>query len=310
MKDLPRPEVLVPVVTAGLAAMAASLAFWSRIVRRAVRREPVLPYQPRRPVPWQGIDLVLVVLFFFIALGMVVDLDRSFFLGGAPAADGPARAAKPSTDHALLVLLQEDGRRTTLVWCVLIAVVVAPIAEEVFFRLLVQGWLERVERRWRRHIRFARGVSRGALPVLFSSLVFALPHSRGAGPPPGPELILHGMICQMFANVATVGFALALVRWRVGATRVDLGLPRDGMARDIGLGLAAALAVVPWVYLLQLSLGLILPEGVPADPYTLVPFAVALGFLYYRTHRIVPSIVLHMALNATSLALAWSMLPR
>jgi membrane protease YdiL (CAAX protease family) len=30
-----------------------------------------------------------------------------------------------------------------------------------------------------------------------------------------------------------------------------------------------------------------------------------LGLLYYRTHRIVPSVVLHMSLNLTTLAMAW-----
>jgi membrane protease YdiL (CAAX protease family) len=79
--------------------------------------------------------------------------------------------------------------------------------------------------------------------------------------------------------------------------------------RDVGLGLGAALAVVPWVYVLQWGLTAALPESISPDPITLVPFAVVLGLLYYRTHRIVPSIVLHMALNATSLALAWSVLP-
>jgi len=314
MKDLPRPETLVPLVVGGLAALAASLAVWTWIVRRAVRSEPIVPYQPRRPVPWQGIDLVLVVFFFFIALSAIVDLDRRLFVGNAPAGrrpaqtDGPAQLAKPTTEHALLVLLQEDRRLTTLAWCILVAVVVAPIAEEVFFRLLVQGWLEAVERRWRRHFRFSRGAFRGAFPVLASSLAFALTHCREPETPPGPEVILHALLCQMFANLATLGFALALVRTRAGATPVDLGFCRKELARDMGLGLGAALAIVPWIYPINLLLTQLLPEGVPADPYTLVLFAVVLGLLYYRTHRIVPSIVLHMALNATSLALAWSVL--
>jgi len=34
-------------------------------------------------------------------------------------------------------------------------------------------------------------------------------------------------------------------------------------------------------------------------------FALVLGTLYYRTHRLLPLIVLHAALNGTSLLLAW-----
>jgi membrane protease YdiL (CAAX protease family) len=44
--------------------------------------------------------------------------------------------------------------------------------------------------------------------------------------------------------------------------------------------------------------------GVAADPIALFVFALMLGVLYLRTHRIGPSIVAHMGLNLTSLMLA------
>jgi membrane protease YdiL (CAAX protease family) len=250
----------------------------------------------------------LIFVFHVLAVGTIVDLDRRLFPAGEPPPARQAADAKPSTEHGVLVLLREERSLTTLALCLAAAVLVAPITEEVFFRLLLQGWLEGMERRWRRELRFSRGVLRGALPVLFSSLAFALPHSREAGLPPGADTIFHAMVCGMLANLATMGFALALAQVRTGATPVDLGLRRSELLHDLGLGLAAALAVVPWVYVLQLFLAAVLPERVSPDPYTLVPFAMVLGLLYYRTHRIVPSIVLHMALNATSLALAWSVL--
>ena len=49
----------------------------------------------------------------------------------------------------------------------------------------------------------------------------------------------------------------------------------------------------------------VLPEYIAPDPFPLFFFAVALGAVYYRTHRIVPVIVLHAVLNGTSLVLAW-----
>jgi membrane protease YdiL (CAAX protease family) len=49
----------------------------------------------------------------------------------------------------------------------------------------------------------------------------------------------------------------------------------------------------------------LLPSYVAADPFTLFPFALVLGTLYCRAHRIVPAIVLHAALNTTSLVLLW-----
>jgi len=49
----------------------------------------------------------------------------------------------------------------------------------------------------------------------------------------------------------------------------------------------------------------LLPPDVAPDPIPLFFFALALGILYLRTHRISAPITLHVALNGTSLALAW-----
>ena len=306
MTDLSRPEIALPLLLGGLLVLAASSTMWAGVVRRLIRREPVLAYEPRRPVPWQGIDLLLVVLFALVAAGSVASLGRHLFPADSPAKR--SQGTKLSTEHRVVVLLQEDRSLATLGWCIAAAVLVAPVAEEVFFRLLLQGWLEAIERRWRRELRFSRGALRGALPVLYSSLLFALLHSRESGPAPSPRTILHMVVCGMMANLATLVFALALVRYRAGATRADLGFVAEKFWQDVRLGLGVALLVVPWVYLLQMILMEVLPRNVAPDPYTLVPFAAALGALYYRTHRVVASIVLHMALNATSLAIAWLLL--
>ena len=41
------------------------------------------------------------------------------------------------------------------------------------------------------------------------------------------------------------------------------------------------------------------------DAISLFLLALALGWLYQRTHRLMPSVVLHLCLNATSMALLW-----
>jgi membrane protease YdiL (CAAX protease family) len=43
--------------------------------------------------------------------------------------------------------------------------------------------------------------------------------------------------------------------------------------------------------------------GHGAAPVPLFFYALALGYLYNRTHRIAPSIVAHLALNSTSMAM-------
>jgi membrane protease YdiL (CAAX protease family) len=71
----------------------------------------------------------------------------------------------------------------------------------------------------------------------------------------------------------------------------------------------AFLTIAAPLYLLQFAIAMVtIPRGIAPDPFTLFPFALVLGYLYYRTHRIVPSMALHLALNGTSLLLAWILL--
>ena len=99
-----------------------------------------------------------------------------------------------------------------------------------------------------------------------------------------------------------------LLRAQRGATAADFGWAPKKLAGDAGLGLLAFVAVAPAVFsmqwLFQELLNHLFPLAkVAADPLPLFYFALVLGTLYYRTHRIVPSIVTHAALNATTLAL-------
>lgn len=306
MNEPAGPEIGGIVAALCIGAFAASLGLWTWILRRVLGRRPILPWQPRRPVPWQALDLLAIFVFYVLLEGAVVELDRRLFPEVAALAAQPNDQAEPTTEHEILVLLREEPTPAILIACFLAAVVVAPITEEVFFRLLLQGWLERAERSCRGFFGMARGPMRGWAPVLGSSLAFAVLHSRTAGLPPIPLVILHVLACSTIIKLATTGLAVAWVRWAAGATPEDLGFQRAELRRDLFLGLGAALATIPWVYVLQWTLTQWLPETISADPFTLTPFAMVLGLLYYRTHRILPCIVVHMSLNATSLALAWA----
>jgi membrane protease YdiL (CAAX protease family) len=56
----------------------------------------------------------------------------------------------------------------------------------------------------------------------------------------------------------------------------------------------------------MIALSYILPKKFAPDPIPIFFFAIALGLLYNRTHRALPSIAVHMALNAASLAMVLS----
>ena len=90
----------------------------------------------------------------------------------------------------------------------------------------------------------------------------------------------------------------------MGATAADLGWVPEKFFADVRLGLLAFAGLAAPIYGLQILLINLLPKYLAPDPAVLFVFALALGTLYCRTHRAVPSIVLHMALNATSLTLA------
>lgn len=296
-------------------------------------------YEGRRPVPWTAVHVIAILALYFLPvllglagnllLGVAGDPDAAGMNPGQPFGEKEVTAGNQETsgekadhekadphetdgkttdlDHPTIVLLRQDGSPLTWLLCVVTVVLIAPLAEEFLFRLLLQGWLEAAESRYRRRVgRYWLGLV-GTGPVLLTSLLFASMHYRTAAEPIEPDLLRQSLLAGGVWNLITLVYGVGLLRFRAGATAVDLGFVREKFLPDVGLGLAAFLAVALPIYLLQALLSRLLPNVVP-DPITLFFFAAALGFLYFRTHRIVPAIVLHMTLNGVSLAMAWVLL--
>jgi len=291
-----------------LSALAvAGLVVWLVLAVRACRRAPILPREPRRPVPWGLPDLLMVlVVFLGLQAGMLFAAER---LLGPEAIRGPTMydVDKADTEH-LITRLIEHGRSNpaVLILCGLAAVVAAPIAEEFLYRLLLQGWLERLWEEHRGQMPLLRRVLPGGIgPILLVAVVFAQAHFRVATAPEAPQILLLRLIGGGAASLATVVFAVVLLKCRVGATAADLGWNREKLPGDAARGVLAFLLIAAPLYAAQMGLRSFLPKYIPPDPFTLFPFAVLLGFLYYHTHRLAPAIVLHMSLNATTLLVLW-----
>lgn len=167
------------------------------------------------------------------------------------------------------------------------AVLVAPLVEEFLFRVLLQGWLEKVGRqllpnavrasgstpsspvaRHQASLEARRGMDREKLERPSESLAVISntgPLADRIEPPPGSSLpdsddpIL----------VTTQTQAHPPPRWPLIATSL-------------------------------LFAGLHGTHG--PDPIPLFVFSIGLGYLYERTHRILPSLILHATLNSTSVA--------
>ena len=249
-----------------------------------VRGKPLVRYEPRRRVPWSGFDVALSVATMLLTgavVGILVgvrpdpkDIADVRLAFGAVALSEVlsmaiilailAQRARPNTidlgfdarhwwhdlgrglaafllvtppvlylhkvltiyypyHHPVLDALGEHPDWWTLALATWLAVVIAPLFEEFVFRVVLQGWLEGRESRWRRNHSLLRRVPRGVTSIALSSFAFALAHA-GSFPAPIPLFF----------------------------------------------------------------------------------FSLAAGYLYRQTHRILPSLVLHMCFNGLSISALWA----
>jgi membrane protease YdiL (CAAX protease family) len=255
-------------------------------------------------VPWHGID-VFAVFAFDIALVLALCSLAGPMLGVNVHDQAPMSSANDSSNEHAVFQLLSSGSPWMLLICLVSAVLVAPIYEEFFFRILLQGWLESAERRSRRWLPWLHhGVSVAFLPIMATSFLFASQHVRTTSPTMAPIVLAFCLAANSLASLTTLGLATVWLRWRVGATAVDFGWQPKKFLSDVVLGVTTFLVVGGPLYGLQIFLKSSLPDSVAPDPIPLFFFAIVLGFLTFRTHRIMPAIILHASLNATSLAMA------
>ncbi|MGA2258497.1 MAG: CPBP family intramembrane glutamic endopeptidase [Thermoguttaceae bacterium] len=280
--------------------LAVSAAIWAWIYARWQQGKPIIPLARRRPVPWQAQD----VLFIFV-IGLLLPIMAT---GAVRAWMGPevaqqAADQKPELAHPAEQLLR-TGTPGEKAIAVAMAVIVAPLVEEFFFRVLLQGWLEAIWSRRRRKRPELRSASVSWLPIVLPAALFALMHLRSGKEPLSKECLSVLFLAQIAADLITLGLVIALLRFAAGATAADLGWKPEKVRSDAKLGLLALLAAIGPVLTLQFVLmGLVNWARIDyaPDPIPLFFLALVLGFLYHRTHRLVPSLVLHMAFNATAI---------
>jgi hypothetical protein len=292
-------------VTLVFLAFGACLVSWAAIIERLVSRAPVLPYQPRRRVPWQFWDLLAVAVFYIAGVTVLLQIVQFISPMDLKTASGVLSAGQTSTAHPIIQLLAVKNWAAFLL-CGTAAVVVAPIAEEFFYRILLQGWLEKTDRTWRRRLpALRRCMPPGAMPILISSIFFAGQHFRKEAPMVNTDVFMLLLACDSIARILAIIFGILFLQWRAGATAADFGWSAKKILSDFRLGLITFAALAVPIYGCMIIVPHLLPKSFAPDPVPIFFFAIALGLLYYRTHRAGPSIALHMALNATSMAMAF-----
>ncbi len=295
--SLREEQVQAAILAAGL---AVSAAIWAWIYARRQPGAPIIPLARRRPVPWQALDVLFVFLLGSLLPWMA--------LGAVQAWMGP-EAAQHAVDKKLELAhpaeqVLRGGTPGEKAVAVVMAVAVAPLVEEFFFRVLLQGWLEAVWSRWRRKNRELRVAPVSWLPIVLPAALFALMHLRSGKEPLSSRYLTGLFLAQMAADLLKLALAIAVLRLAVGATAADLGWKPEKLRSDAKLGLLALLAVIGPLLAIQFGLVLLVKStgiNYALDPIPLFLLALVFGVLYHRTHRLAPSLVLHIAFNATSI---------
>lgn len=322
--------------------LVSSLGVWVLIVSRLRRREPILAYMPRKPVSWSGWHLLAAFALFIGALAMSVevflhlfDLNETpkldniegmqvffcsevagFVLGtlgfvlllrptrdelGLEPADGLVdisiglgafAAIAPflyglmwllstldDTQHPIIESLEQDGGRHLFLLAAASAVLVAPIVEEFLFRVVLQGWLEG------KVSAATKSSSRGSESPGISAGEHIAPPASQESLPAEP------------------------------AEHNPFKAPDDLVTKDFGdYGRGQAGEEIPgeprkeisWPPIVVSSIVFSLVHyGQGLAPVALFFFALVIGYVYQRTHRVVPCVVMHFALNAFSMAILW-----
>jgi membrane protease YdiL (CAAX protease family) len=274
-----------------LAALwSLSVPAWLFVVSRLLNRRAPLPYEGRRPLPGQGIDL-LVAAFLWIVVQKIPPLILLRLQGFALPVDGkfPPEAVLP-----LLVDSCLSQFCATLIAIGWLALRTGASLENLGFGL----------RSWRRDL--PAGLIAAALivaPVLTLNAV--LQHYWPSEHPlitwvrESPQALAVASILAVLLAPVSEEFMFRVVL-QGGLEKLERRLRRrpdwPQSLRKIPAG-ALPIATSSAVFAAQ--------HG-GADPIPLFFFALVLGYLYHQTHRIWPSLVVHMALNGLTTVVLWT----
>jgi membrane protease YdiL (CAAX protease family) len=331
------PAVPPQVVFLLLALIAGSFLLWMGLLARLWRGETILAAEPHPPVAWSGWDVLLLIFSIFvlqtlaaqvtlglygaesleklpghgraallastgIAMLLVVAFGVALFRqrGARRAADfgvrlDPATLARDARiaggaflaallpvyalqivltqwypkQHPVLEMVREKPSAALLAASVFSVVLVAPLAEEFVFRLALQGWLEK---HWRR-----RRAELSPPDVVDAELADEPPEpAEPSSAPPDHN-----------------PFAPPRVESQTPPERREPPPDESPLRGRWGL--------LP--VLISSIIFSALHYGAGPEPISLLPLAFILGFVFLRTGRLLPCVLIHMLFNGLNLSL-------
>jgi len=322
---------------AGIAALAillpaaASLWLLSRLFQRHLDGQPLVPYVPRRRVPWTIVAplTLLAPLALVVALPSAEDLTEgasqqvaaalqtsaSAVAGASLAATAGCAVETAAVQYYDLRL--EQRRMLRAIWsqvalfllllgaCVLL--LTKAFGANARDLGLPESWTQ-----LRGDVALGIGACLAALvPVYSLHVLMTMLLEPDRGHPLIEELVIHPSPAMLIAGAMAavvaaplfeeVAFRLVFQGWLERSEDAALGLPEDVPVDRDAPGVVAGLRH-GWAPIL-ISAGAfgLAHSGQGAAPVAIVLLGAVLGYLYQRTHRIVPSIACHMTFNAVSL---------
>ncbi|MEZ6111980.1 MAG: CPBP family intramembrane glutamic endopeptidase [Pirellulaceae bacterium] len=196
------------------------------------------------------------------------------------------------SEHPLMTVFEREPSWWLFGVLSFVAVIAAPIAEEFMFRMLIQGWLEDLTRR-------LHGFQSLSPEPIESEPVESQPVAaeQTASMPRGE---------QVFADDIPPVQADADEPNAEDGSNPYVAPQATEQDAEIVQAVEVAHTNVPrWPLFLSAALFAILHASHGPDPIPLFILAVGLGYVYRATHRLLPCVILHLLLNASSMAMLW-----
>ncbi|MDR1479316.1 MAG: CPBP family intramembrane metalloprotease [Planctomycetaceae bacterium] len=204
-------------------------------------------------------------------------------------------------DHPLIRLLSKDQEPLVILMAFIFAVIAAPLTEEFLYRGVLVGWLAESTKIYLPKFGCKEKDTQTLgilLALVLPALYFALLHF-GSNSELTDDIIFATFVAISLANFITLFAGIFYLTTIRNFTLEQIGFRMDKWRSDIFWAFVISIFIIPMILIFTGCLHRIFPNTV-IDPIPLFFFAIVLGIIFITTHRLLPCILIHAFLNATS----------